>query len=102
MRFVADENMYFGVVKALRELGFDVYSIAESNFSIIDAAVLKIAYETNAILLTQDKDFGELIYRFKLPNCGVILLRLQPELGIVEVKRKVLEVISNHGEELGK
>ncbi len=32
MRFVADENMYFEVVKALRELGFDVYSIAESNF----------------------------------------------------------------------
>ena len=100
MTFVADENMYFEIVKALRELDFEVYSIAESNFSISDTEVLKIAFELNAILLTQDKDFGELIYRFKLPNHGVILLRLSPELGITKIKMKVLDLILNHKEAL--
>ena len=100
MKFVANENMYFEVVKALRNMGFEVYSIAESNFSINDTAVLKIAFEQNAILLTQDKDFGELVYRFKLPNHGVILLRLNPEIGISNIIASVINLIEKHKSEL--
>lgn len=59
----------------MRELGFEIDFIAEFSPSISDTEVLKIANEKEAILITMDKDFGELIYRNKHSSFGVILLR---------------------------
>ena len=61
--FVADENFDFSIVHTLRENGFSVFAIAESFPSISDPQVLQIAVDRNAILLTEDKDFGELVHR---------------------------------------
>lgn len=60
---VADESVDFRIVEVVRENSISVLSIAESNPSISDAEVLAIAVEQNALLLTEDKDFGELVYR---------------------------------------
>lgn len=76
MRIVADESVDFMVVRSLREQEFVVYSIAEEQPAISDEEVLKIAVQQQAVLITEDKDFGELVFRLKLPHCGIILLRL--------------------------
>ena len=76
MRFLADENVSGLVIKRLRELGFEVLSIAQSSSGITDRQVLQIADEDNLILITEDRDFGELIIRQRLHIRGVILTEL--------------------------
>jgi predicted nuclease of predicted toxin-antitoxin system len=76
MKIVADASVDFLIVKTLRSLGLEVFSIIEECPSITDDEVLNIAVNLNAILITEDKDFGELVFRLKKPHCGIILLRL--------------------------
>jgi len=65
----------------LRRLGHDVISIQEIFPSLDDPPILDIAGNENRILITNDKDFGELIYRSRLPHAGVLLFRLQETSG---------------------
>ena len=76
MKIVADESVDFTVVVSLRLLNYDVYYVAEGNSGIKDEEVLEIAGKENRLLLTADKDFGELVYRLKLSHNGVVLYRL--------------------------
>ena len=73
---VADESVDFRIVTELRNSGHDVYSIAEENPTIKENIVLKIAFDKQALLLTEDKDFGELVFRLQLKHNGVLLIRL--------------------------
>lgn len=78
MRILADENIPNETVGALRQLGHDVSSIGEESPGAADTLVLERASNESRIVLTFDKDFGELAFRqrsHQLP--GVILLRLQ-------------------------
>lgn len=79
MIFLADENLDFPIISAIRNEGYDVLSISELSPSIDDNDVLKIANKENRVLLTSDKDFGELVFRLKLISSGIILFRI-PEL----------------------
>ena len=97
--FVADENFDFSVVKALREKGYSVFAIAESFPSIPDPQVLQIATDRNAILLTEDKDFGELVHRLRMPHCGVLLVRLL-NLNSMEKSERICHVIEKFSHEL--
>ncbi|ANH83399.1 hypothetical protein A8C56_22595 [Niabella ginsenosidivorans] len=75
--FVADERVDFRIVKALRLYGAEVFAICEEQPSINDQEVLHIAVSKNAVLITEDKDFGELVFRLRLPHKGVILGRMK-------------------------
>jgi predicted nuclease of predicted toxin-antitoxin system len=75
--FVADESVDFNLVKFLRIKGLAVFSIMEEVASIKDYLVLKLAADRNAILITEDKDFGELVFKLKLPHTGILLLRIE-------------------------
>lgn len=77
MKILADENVDFPIIYLLREQGFDVESVAEDDFGIIDESVLAKAVRMNAVLLTADKDFGTLRYKFGLPHRGVVFYRLE-------------------------
>ncbi len=77
MRLLANENFPLAAVAALRENGHDVAWIRIDAPGIPDGAVLARAQAESRILLTFDKDFGELAYRSSLPaTCGVILFRI--------------------------
>lgn len=73
---LADENVVAAIVRRLRADGWDVAWIAEISPSIDDHDVLDRAVQEGRILVTDDKDFGELIVREGRPHCGVVLLRL--------------------------
>jgi len=77
MKFLTDENIGFKVVIPLRNLGFDIKSILDTNPGADDATVLSITNEEKRILITTDKDFGKLVFVEKLIHQGVILLRLK-------------------------
>ncbi|MEP7267267.1 MAG: DUF5615 family PIN-like protein [Saprospiraceae bacterium] len=76
MEIVADESVDFGVIKNLRNSGFEVLAITEKNAGISDIEVLKIAVNLKALLITEDKDFGEITFRTKHNHFGILLIRL--------------------------
>jgi predicted nuclease of predicted toxin-antitoxin system len=76
MRIVADENLDLTVVGRLREAGHEVFAVVEMEPGIPDEAVLGLANSQEAMLVTEDKDFGELAFRQRLVHQGAILLRL--------------------------
>lgn len=73
---VADKSVDFGIVQQLRKSGFIVYSIMEQSPSIKDKEVLSVATNQKALLLTEDKDFGELVFRLQIPHKGILLIRI--------------------------
>jgi len=76
MNLVADESVDQQIVERLRQDGHDVTYVAEMEPGISDETVLQRANEQEAMLLTVDKDFGELRFRQKLIHHGVVLIRL--------------------------
>ena len=76
MKVIADEGVSREVVNRLRAEGHEVEWVSESSPGSADTDILAKAAVDKAVLLTEDKDFGELVYRKKLGHSGVILLRL--------------------------
>jgi predicted nuclease of predicted toxin-antitoxin system len=76
VKIVADENVDKEIVDRLRADGHEVLYIAEENAGIDDGTVLDRSLETGAVLLTADKDFGDLVFRQRLLHAGVLLARL--------------------------
>jgi predicted nuclease of predicted toxin-antitoxin system len=93
MRFLADENFPGDAVTALRTLGHDVLWIRTDAPGITDEEVLARGLEDARVLLTFDKDFGELAWRSGLPaNCSIVLFRL-PALGPAGVGKIIADVL---------
>jgi predicted nuclease of predicted toxin-antitoxin system len=99
MQFVADESVDAQIVERLRLEGFDVYYIAEASPSISDTKVLAAANRRKGVLITADKDFGELVYRLHKSHKGVILLRLA---GIRPMEKAAItaSVVATYGKKL--
>jgi len=96
---VADESCDFAVVRALRSVGHDIIAIAEVSPRIGDQEVLRIARDDNRILLTEDTDFGELVYAEGLRNTGVVLFRF-PSGVRGTIAAAALDVVNTIGAEL--
>ena len=79
MRWLADECVDAALVAQLRATGHDVAYMAELAPSTTDIAVIHLAQREGRLLLTEDKDFGELVFRWKVPVPGLVLLRMEPE-----------------------
>lgn len=78
MQFLANENVPLDIVEAIRSEGHDVAWIRADAPGSKDPDVLQRSVSENRILLTFDKDFGDLAFRFGLPaTCGIVLFRLQ-------------------------
>ncbi len=99
VKLLGDENIDHTVIVRLRDAGHTVLAVAEMEPGIDDATVLKIASENAALLLTEDKDFGELVFRQRLLHTGVILVRLS---GLApEIKADfIVSALAEHGTEL--
>jgi predicted nuclease of predicted toxin-antitoxin system len=76
MNFVADESCAGSVIRALREAGHDVVSIGEVATGASDEQVLGLATDEKRVLITEDRDFGELVYARGHSSSGVILVRI--------------------------
>ena len=78
MKLLANENFPKASVDLLRTLGYDVVAIFEDNRGIADSTIMDIAQNEERLILTFDRDYGELIYKYGYkPPQGVLYLRLQ-------------------------
>ena len=93
--FVADENFDLNIVELLRQESYFIKSITEIAPSIADPQVLAIAVEQKAVVLTEDKDFGELVYRLRLPHCGILLIRPM-KMNPAEKAVRIIDSIRKH------
>ncbi|HUT58366.1 MAG TPA: DUF5615 family PIN-like protein [Phycisphaerae bacterium] len=101
MRLLANENVAGTAIRTLRQRGHDVLSAKESMRGESDAALLERARREGRLVVTHDKDFGELAFRSRLPaECGIVLLRLGGR-GPDADNRRILEVIEGREEWAG-
>ena len=99
MTIIADENIDGFLVRRLRSDGHDVTWITEVDPSIEDPLVLELADVSNALLITEDKGFGRLIFSLGFSSCGVLLLRVH-ELDFIQRAAKIAELIESMGTDL--
>jgi len=99
MRFLVDECTGPAVARWLRGKGHEVFSVYEQARGMEDIDVIEKACAEGWILVTNDKDFGEKVFREKHPHRGVVLLRLEDEIGPAKIG--VLErLLASHGDRL--
>jgi predicted nuclease of predicted toxin-antitoxin system len=79
MRFLVDESTGSAVAEFLRKEGHDVTAVAESMPQEIDSEILRKAVAEIRIVVTNDKDFGELVFRSAEAHAGILLLRLKDQ-----------------------
>ena len=102
MRFLLDENADYTLVAFLQELGHDVTSIAHDYPAALkDTQLLSIAASEQRILITNDKDFGELIVRRQLPHAGVLLFRLADE-EVVTKQNWLVHMLTHYADQLDR
>lgn len=75
MNFLADESCAGPVIRALRQASHDVVAIAEVAKGATDEQVLERALNEKRVLITEDRDFGELVFARGRSSAGVILVR---------------------------
>jgi predicted nuclease of predicted toxin-antitoxin system len=100
MNLVADECVDHPIIAALRSAGHVGVAIAELSSGISDEEVLSaLAQQDDALLTTQDTDFGELVFRLRQATSGVLLVRL---VGATAGRKAelVTMAIEQHGSEL--
>ena len=99
LSLLADENIDQRLVSSLRLAGISVYSVAESATGITDEEVMRLSKDLDALILTDDKDFGEIVFRKQRSCPGIVLLRLTG----VDYSCKadqVIQVIKKYGSEM--
>jgi len=99
MRFLADESCDFSVVRALRKGGHDVKAIAEMSPGISDEEVAELSADKMRILITEDKDFGQMVYAKSQASAGVIFIRF-PANARLSMPDTIVRLVGEQGEKL--
>lgn len=99
VRFLIEIGVGKKAENAIAGLGYDVKTLRSIVSRLTDSEILALAAKEERIVVTMDKDFGELVYRSNERSAGVLLLRMEDATG--NEKANVLtDIIVNHGEEL--
>ena len=99
LRLLADENVQRGLVEALRNDGFDVAYVADTICGISDEEVLELAVSDHRVIVTEDKDFGELVFRLRRGLPGVILMRFVG-FDVPERHGRIKRLVERYGTDL--
>ena len=99
VRLLIDESTGQAVVEHLRNLGYDVAAVAELMPQAPDEEVIAYAYREQRVLISNDLDFGEKVYRDGYPHAGVLLLRLADDRAATKI-RVVTAILEEHAERL--
>ncbi len=99
MRWLADECVAAPLVAFLRSGGHEVLYVAEAAAGFSDADVIALALREKRLLLTEDKDFGDLVFRRERAVPGVVLMRVGPENPTLKAMR-LAAAIERYGDGL--
>lgn len=101
LKIVFDESVDFRLVKRIISAGYEGISIIKNHSGVSDKEVLNIARNNNAIIITEDKDFGELIFSYKENKTGIVLLRYNAK-DIDKIFESIIITFKKHNESLYK
>ena len=99
LSFLADESCDFAVVRALRAAGYDVLAVSDVMTRSDDRALIEQAVREQRILLTEDKDFGRLVFASHADSPGVIFMRF-PGNARRTLARSIVQVVQEQGDRL--
>jgi predicted nuclease of predicted toxin-antitoxin system len=99
LKFLIDMGVGVNVESWLIANGHDVKTVRALDPKLPDQTILQIAARENRIVVTMDKDFGEMVYRDSYPHAGVLLLRLEAATSSEKI-RVVAEIVSQHADKL--
>lgn len=99
MRIIADESCDFAIVRGLRSVGHDVVAVAETMAGSPDERVIDVAVSEERLLITEDKDFGQLVFAAAKKSSGVILVRY-PAFARSGLLRDLSKLLSVRGDSL--
>jgi predicted nuclease of predicted toxin-antitoxin system len=95
LKILADESVDFRIVTVLRQRLHDVVSVLKEYQGIPDEDVLGLARKLEAILLTEDSDFGKWVFAHRVTTVGIIFLRYAPD-DLEAVTTSLQKVIKAH------
>ncbi len=100
MRFLIDASSDARFVTHLRSLGHDVTRVGtDYDARLEDTEILKIAHREGRVLITDDRDFGELVFRQRQPHAGVIFLQLGTTVFAIR-RDRVDQILASHSDQL--
>lgn len=99
LKFVLDVGVGHKVSAFLTENGYDVLSILDIDPAMPDADILVIAERDQRMVVTMDKDFGELAYRSRQKHEGILLLRLEDASGD-EKANVIREILGKYADDI--
>ena len=99
LMFLVDAGVGRKVEQWLAASGHNVKAVRAIDPRMTDNAILQMAVDESRIVITMDKDFGEMVYRAGQAHAGVLLLRLD-EAASEEKVHVVAQIIQSHGEKL--
>jgi predicted nuclease of predicted toxin-antitoxin system len=101
MRFLLDQSSDARLIPHLISLGHDAIRVGRDHPSgLPDVEVPRIAHEEGRILITDDRDFGELVFRQRRAHAGVIYLRLGAYVPLATAIERLDYVLNHHAEQL--
>jgi len=79
MKFLADVNVEKQIIDYLKKSGYNILWVPDLDCRMIDEKILEVANKEKRILITNDKDFGDIIFRQKHISTGIILIHIKDQ-----------------------
>jgi predicted nuclease of predicted toxin-antitoxin system len=92
IQLIADENIPKETLGILKKQGVDIISVTDFAFGLSDEEILDLARKNRKIIVTFDKDFGQLIFKENMKTNGLLLLRFVPE-SPQQIARRIKQVL---------
>ncbi|MCD4746969.1 MAG: DUF5615 family PIN-like protein [Bacteroidales bacterium] len=99
MKFLVDVGVSNKVENYLQEHGYDIKTVRSIDPRMSDQEIIKLAANEGRMVITMDKDFGELVFHSLLDHCGIILLRLEDATGIEKLKI-IKEILTKYSDKI--
>ena len=99
LKFLVDVGVSKQVEKYLQEQGYDTKTVRAIDLRMLDRDIVRMAASECRMVITMDKDFGELVYHSAMKHCGVLLLRLEAATGSEKMK-VVSDILRNHSDRI--
>ena len=99
LTFLVDVGVGKNVEEYLLEKSYDIKAVRSLDQRMPDQEIIRLAALEKRIVITMDKDFGELVYHSGLEHCGVLLLRLEDATGL-EKQQVIAKILAQHADNI--
>ena len=99
LKFLVDVGVGAKVEEHLLDNNYDLKTVRSIDQRMPDQEIIRLAALEKRIIVTMDKDFGELVYHSGMNHCGILLLRLEDATGL-EKQQVIAQILSKYAENL--